>query len=81
MRNPAQFLAVRMINHWNKLPSEAADSQSLKCFQITNGCLKPREDIFGQTKSIGLNREVTDRYLITHIVSGQAGPADFCNQL
>lgn len=54
MRNPAQFLVVRMINHWNKLPSEAADVQSLNAFKSQPVVLSPEWSSSVKQKVFGL---------------------------
>lgn len=54
MRIPAQFLAVRMINHWNKLPSEAVDSQSLSAFESQPVVLNPEWMSSVKQKILGL---------------------------
>lgn len=74
MRIPAQFLAVRMINHWNKLPSEAVDSQSLSAFESQPVVLSPEWMSSVKQKILGL----IEWYLITLV--GWSGPADFGNQ-
>lgn len=54
MRIPAQFLAVRMINHWNKLTSEAVDSQSLSAFESQPVVLSPEWMSSVKQKILGL---------------------------